>query len=83
MIFNVMLGLLLPIYIFFLGSTIAAYRTTGDRRILLASLIFLFLLIKSIFVVFRLLSGESPQTLLLLIDVMGIVLVILLWKWRG
>ncbi len=81
-IFNLLLGLLIPIYVFMLVISIAAYRSSGDRRILASSLIFSALLIKSVLAIYKTMSGEPFSQLFLLIDSVGIMLVIMLWKWR-
>ncbi len=79
---DILLGFLLTAYLFICCLSILAYRASGERRIILSFSVFLILLIKSLYVFIVALSGKTSDACYFLVDIAGILIVVVMWKWK-
>ena len=83
LITDVLAGVLTITYVFMFWLSIASYKLSRERRIMVSAVIFIGLLVKNIYVIFLAFEGTTPEVWHFAIDLTGILIIVILWKWKG
>ncbi len=82
LLMDILAGALTISYACALWLSLASYRVSGERRIMASALVFAALLVKDIYVLILSFEGTTPEVWHFSIDIIGLGLVLVLWKWR-
>ena len=81
LIADILTGALAISYVGALWLSLASYRVSGERRIMASALVFAALLVKDIYVLILPFEGIAPGIVHFSVDIIGLGLVLVLWKW--
>lgn len=79
---DILTGILAITYVFMLWLSLASYRVSREHRVMASAVIFVLLLIKDVSILFLSFEGVTLQIWHFAVDIIGLTVVLILWKWR-